>query len=562
MVSLYLRHVHAVAFVANVGSKFQSSRGWLALASAEGRPRGEPGPFFWLMCARNIARLLALFIALQPALVAAQGFPQTLPPNTVVGRSGVGPGPAQAIPFAQLSQFMFGQIPNNTVLGNISGGAAVPTGLTAAQLTALCNPFTFAASGCVPASGGGTTNFLRADGTFATPPPSPSPAGTSCTSIIPFGGVGDGVTVNDGPFNAAYASLSSTGGCIYFPTGTYVFSSAVSKTLPNAQFSITLDGDGSNASVLQWPNTSGGMTFTASNSKNTFHIHDLTFTTSQANSGTALNLIGVGANNGQYFQSDIHNVQISGDDIGPSAPTLHYWNFAIHLHNWGAVDIANTNTFGPHQAPGSAGGGTGLLYEGDVGTSSYATLLNVSRSSFNNHVFAVLLGDFWQGITIDQANFNGQVGSTCITQQSGATATRVLLTVTNSQFNCGTAGVSFTSPVLNPTFIGNTISITGSGISGINTGASGSSGLIAIGNVFNLTGAFTGTLCLVYGGAGGIIQGNIFNQCATPVDLEAASSNVLVSQNRYAQGASSASNVNSGTGNIVGSATTGAGMVP
>jgi hypothetical protein len=43
-------------------------------------------------------------------------------------------------------------------------------GLTNAQLTALVNPFTSLLPGAVPASGGGTTAFLRADGTFAIPP--------------------------------------------------------------------------------------------------------------------------------------------------------------------------------------------------------------------------------------------------------------------------------------------------------------------------------------------------------------------------------------------------------
>lgn len=61
-------------------------------------------------------------------------------------------------------------IANNTVLGNVSGAAAAPVGLSQAQLTALCNPFGSGLSGCAPASGGGTANFLRADGTWATPP--------------------------------------------------------------------------------------------------------------------------------------------------------------------------------------------------------------------------------------------------------------------------------------------------------------------------------------------------------------------------------------------------------
>ncbi|MBN9508153.1 MAG: hypothetical protein J0I21_03440, partial [Alphaproteobacteria bacterium] len=62
-----------------------------------------------------------------------------------------------------------GAIAGNTVLGNNGGGSAVPTGLTQAQLTALVNAFTSTLSGAVPASGGGTANFLRADGTWAAP---------------------------------------------------------------------------------------------------------------------------------------------------------------------------------------------------------------------------------------------------------------------------------------------------------------------------------------------------------------------------------------------------------
>lgn len=55
----------------------------------------------------------------------------------------------------------------NTVLGSIAGGT--PIALSTAQHTSLVNAFTSGLSGAVPASGGGTVNFLRADGTFAAP---------------------------------------------------------------------------------------------------------------------------------------------------------------------------------------------------------------------------------------------------------------------------------------------------------------------------------------------------------------------------------------------------------
>jgi len=57
-----------------------------------------------------------------------------------------------------------------TIKGRATAGTGDPEDLTGAQATALLSTFTSGAKGLVPASGGGTTNFLRADGTFAAPP--------------------------------------------------------------------------------------------------------------------------------------------------------------------------------------------------------------------------------------------------------------------------------------------------------------------------------------------------------------------------------------------------------
>jgi hypothetical protein len=68
------------------------------------------------------------------------------------------------------SDFRLADMPATTIRGNASGSTAAPTNLTATQVTALLNNFTNALKGLVPASGGGTTNFLRADGSWASPP--------------------------------------------------------------------------------------------------------------------------------------------------------------------------------------------------------------------------------------------------------------------------------------------------------------------------------------------------------------------------------------------------------
>lgn len=56
------------------------------------------------------------------------------------------------------------------IKGRISAGSGNPEDLTAAQLTSLADLFTSTLKGLVPASGGGSSSYLRADGVWAAPP--------------------------------------------------------------------------------------------------------------------------------------------------------------------------------------------------------------------------------------------------------------------------------------------------------------------------------------------------------------------------------------------------------
>ena len=61
-------------------------------------------------------------------------------------------------------------VPTATLKGRTTAGTGAPEDLTAAQATGLLDIFTTSSKGLAPASGGGTSKFLRADGTWATPP--------------------------------------------------------------------------------------------------------------------------------------------------------------------------------------------------------------------------------------------------------------------------------------------------------------------------------------------------------------------------------------------------------
>ena len=57
-----------------------------------------------------------------------------------------------------------------TFKARVTAGTGDPEDITGTQATTLLDVFTSGVKGLAPASGGGTTNFLRADGTYAVPP--------------------------------------------------------------------------------------------------------------------------------------------------------------------------------------------------------------------------------------------------------------------------------------------------------------------------------------------------------------------------------------------------------
>lgn len=73
-----------------------------------------------------------------------------------------------ALAFTAVPNAALATMASNTIKGNVTGGSAVPTDVTATQLTALINAFSSSLSGATPASGGGTTKFLRADGSWSS----------------------------------------------------------------------------------------------------------------------------------------------------------------------------------------------------------------------------------------------------------------------------------------------------------------------------------------------------------------------------------------------------------
>lgn len=80
------------------------------------------------------------------------------------------------------------QIATASFLGRTTAATGNVENLTSTQATELLNTFTSSLKGLAPASGGGTTNFLRADGTWAAPPG----GGGTTTNAVTFNNSGTG----------------------------------------------------------------------------------------------------------------------------------------------------------------------------------------------------------------------------------------------------------------------------------------------------------------------------------------------------------------------------------
>jgi hypothetical protein len=131
---------------------------------------------------------------------------------------------ANGVTFAKIEQ-----VPTSTILGRVTAGVGNVEELTGTQATTLLDVFTTLLKGLAPASGGGTANYLRADGTWAAPPgttPAAPPdatyvtlstnatltnertlAGEATVISITDGGAGNPVTVGISANGVTYAKI-------------------------------------------------------------------------------------------------------------------------------------------------------------------------------------------------------------------------------------------------------------------------------------------------------------------------------------------------------------------
>jgi len=154
------------------------------------------------------------------------------------------------------------QIATSSILGRVTASTGNIETLTGTQATTLLNVFTSSLKGLAPASGGGTTNFLRADGTWAAPSGGGGMSLNGLTAQVQYFATGTSGTdfaissaTDTHTFNLPTASATNRGALSSADWTT--FNSKVSSNI------YTADGTLTSARTL----TSGGynLTFTGSN---------------------------------------------------------------------------------------------------------------------------------------------------------------------------------------------------------------------------------------------------------------------------------------------------------
>ena len=229
------------------------------------------------------------------------------------------------------------------IMGRVTAATGVQEALTGTQATTLLDPFTSALKGLAPASGGGTANFLRADGTW----------------VAPAGG-GDMVL----------ATAQTNTGLKTFLDTTFGLRNVLNT------FTATLTNAITAARVYTLKDASGTLAFTS----------DITGVNSGTNTGDQTSIVGISGTKAQFDTAvSDGNIQFVGD-----APTAH-----THLLAAGATDVtvtaANLNALDDglntalhfHDADRARGVHTGTQLAATVSDFSAAADARIAAASIN-----------------------------------------------------------------------------------------------------------------------------------------------------------------------------------
>ncbi len=305
---------------------------------------------------------------------------------------------ATSISPASVTLAKMANLPANTIIGNNTASSATPIALTQAQVTAFLNQFTTSLQGVVPPSGGGTTNYLRADGTWAAP----SGATSGTVTSVAFEDSTGLFTITGSPVTSSgtltLSSLNSQAANTFFAApngsaGSPTFRAIVSSDVPTLNQNTT-----GNAATATFATSAGSAT--------------------TATSVTGTNVI----TNSNLAQIPAHTYL--GNNTGSTANVIDVTNTQL------TADLNQFTSSLQGVVPGSGGGtanflradGTWATPTGTVGANT--SLSNLTTTSINQNLLPLVDDTFNLGSTSDAwqilyaYNLTGPSTNTTINLQS------------------------------------------------------------------------------------------------------------------------------------------------
>lgn len=363
--------------------------------------------------------------------------------------------------------------------------------------------------------------------------PSAAGGGGVFINILDYGGDPTDTGYNDVAFTAAWNALSSLGsGCIYFPAGIYKFNAKIIKTLTSVTGYVKILGDGVRATELHFPNVSGGILINQGNFRNSIAMDGFSITTGQVGTDNALTFMSTFVTIPTSAWSSLSNLHISGDDWRSTYGSNKGWARCLWMHVWGQFNVWNVNTFGQN-TNGTGGQGTGVIFEGNPATSDYGILYNFSQCSFNNHQYGCIYGDWIQGVSFNQCNFNGGSGGNAVFSQGGGTGLLAQLAITNCQFDYGNSAINMNSPMFNLLISNNIFTVSRNDAIAIRL--SPAADFCIIGNALNTGPTYTNTYGIVVETSNtmGTIVGNTFSGFNVGYNLGVGTNNISAIGNAF-----------------------------
>jgi hypothetical protein len=363
------------------------------------------------------------------------------------------------------------QMAANTIKGNNTGVTANAGDLSVAQVTAMLNQFSSTLQGLTPASGGGTSNFLRADGTWATP------AGTGVTSISVASANGFSGTSSGGTTPALTLGTTITGLLKGNGTAISAATAGTDYVIPSGNISGSA-GSVSGTNVITNSNLAqmGANTIKGNNTGATANAIDLTGTqvTAMLDQFTSL-LQGVvpasGGGTANFLRADGTWAAPSGSganttlsNLGTTAINADLVPNAANTINLGGITLPYANV----RAYTHAIFTTGNVYAGNVSTTA-AGMGVLAAAGYNVYL---------------QAQGAGKTASVTTGAQTGSNTSGDILLTTGGAVSGNSGNINLSTGTSTSGTVGSIILNTPSGgsvnlnVPSVNRSASGSSNYV------------------------------------------------------------------------------------